>query len=136
MEQIDYWHTIPPLGVCANWKTTTGGALQIDWQSLKLMGRKLSDTLDAQPILETVLEPTERFGPPTIRNSNQGGQLTNKDQVLFKQIGNSSEHEREKPLIWQQYDRALISKSQNRVDLQSMNLVRSRRFCQQSIYVQ
>lgn len=43
----------------------------IDWYSRKLMGWKLSDTLDTQPVLEAVREATTRFGTPAILNSDQ-----------------------------------------------------------------
>ena len=60
----------------------------IDWHSRKLIGWKLSDTLDTQPILETVREAVERFGTPAILNSDQGSQFTSDEyKVLLKQLG-------------------------------------------------
>lgn len=59
----------------------------IDWYSRKLMGWKLSDTLDTQPVLEAVKEAVERFGIPAIINSDQGSQFTSDEyKDLLRQM--------------------------------------------------
>lgn len=59
----------------------------IDWYSRKLVGWKLSDTLDTTPVLEAVKEAVERFGTPGILNSDQGSQFTSTEyKNLLKQL--------------------------------------------------
>ena len=59
----------------------------IDWYSRKIMGWKLSDTLDTAPILTVVLETVEKHGAPAILNSDQGCQFTsNEYKALLKQL--------------------------------------------------
>lgn len=48
----------------------------IDWCSRKIVGWNLSDTLDLQPVLEAVRSAVDRFGTPSILNSDQGSQFT------------------------------------------------------------
>ena len=48
----------------------------IDWCSRKIVGWKLSDTMETAPVLETVREAVERNGVPAIINSDQGSQFT------------------------------------------------------------
>ena len=48
----------------------------IDWYSRKIVGWKLSDTLEAAPVMEAVREAVERNGVPAIINSDQGSQFT------------------------------------------------------------
>lgn len=59
----------------------------IDWYSRKIVGWKLSDTLDTTPVLEAVKEAVERFGTPGILNSDQGSQFTSTEyKNLLKQL--------------------------------------------------
>lgn len=59
----------------------------IDWYSRKIVGWKLSDTLDTTPVLEAVKEAVERFGTPGILNSDQGSQFTSAEyKNLLKQL--------------------------------------------------
>ena len=59
----------------------------IDWYSRKIVGWKLSDTLEAAPVLETVREAVERNGVPAIINSDQGCQFTSDDyKALLKSL--------------------------------------------------
>ena len=51
----------------------------IDWYSRKIVGWKLSDTLETAPVLETVREAVEHNGVPAIINSDQGSQFTSDD---------------------------------------------------------
>ena len=44
----------------------------IDWYSRKIVGWRLSDTLETAPVLKTVREAVERNGVPAIINSDQG----------------------------------------------------------------
>ena len=48
----------------------------IDWYSRKIVGWRLSDTLETAPVLKTVREAVERNGVPAIINSDQGSQFT------------------------------------------------------------
>ena len=59
----------------------------IDWYSRKIVGWKLSDTLEAAPVLEVVREVVERHGVPAIINSDQGSQFTSDDyKELLKSL--------------------------------------------------
>ena len=59
----------------------------IDWYSRKIVGWKLSDTLEAAPVLEAVREAVERNGVPAIINSDQGCQFTSDDyKALLKSL--------------------------------------------------
>lgn len=44
----------------------------IDWHSRLIVGWKLSDTLEATPVIECVREAVGRYGEPCIINSDQG----------------------------------------------------------------
>ena len=59
----------------------------IDWYSRKIVGWKLSDTLETAPVLEAVREAVERNGIPAIINSDQGSQFTSDDyRALLKSL--------------------------------------------------
>jgi putative transposase len=59
----------------------------IDWYSRKIVGWRLSDTLETAPVLKTVREAVERNGVPAIINSDQGGQFTSDDyKSLLKSL--------------------------------------------------
>lgn len=55
----------------------------IDWCSRKIVGWNLSDTLGVQPVLEAVRSAVDRFGTPTILNSDQESQFTSNE---YKQL--------------------------------------------------
>jgi putative transposase len=60
----------------------------IDWYSRYIVGWRLSDTLDAAPVMEVVNEAVERHGAPGIINSDQGVQFTSGDYVsLLAEFG-------------------------------------------------
>ena len=48
----------------------------IDWFSRKIMGWKLSDTLETESVLAAVRETVDKYGVPGIINSDQGCQFT------------------------------------------------------------
>ena len=48
----------------------------IDWHSRKIVGHRLSDTLDASEAIQAVQEAVARHGAPCIINSDQGSQFT------------------------------------------------------------
>ena len=48
----------------------------IDWYSRKIVGWELADTLEAYHVLEAVRNAVERYGAPSILNSDQGSQFT------------------------------------------------------------
>ena len=52
----------------------------IDWCSRKIVGWNLSDTLGLQPVLEAVRSAVDRFGTPSILNSDQGILIRNQGQ--------------------------------------------------------
>ena len=59
----------------------------IDWYSRKIVGWRLSDTLETAPVLKTVREAVERNGVPAIINSDQGSQFTSDDyKSLLKSL--------------------------------------------------
>lgn len=55
----------------------------IDWCSRKIVGWNLSDTLGLQPVLEAIRSAVDRFGTPSILNSDQGSQFTSNE---YKQL--------------------------------------------------
>lgn len=55
----------------------------IDWCSRKIVGWNLSDTLGLQPVLEAVRSAVDRFGTPSILNSDQRSQFTSNE---YKQL--------------------------------------------------
>ena len=57
----------------------------IDWYSRKIVGWKLSDTLETGNVLETVREAVERNGVPAILNSDQGSQFTSDEYKTLLQ---------------------------------------------------
>lgn len=59
----------------------------IDWYSRKIVGWKLSDTLETSSVLTTVREAVEHNGVPAIINSDQGSQFTSEDyKALLKSL--------------------------------------------------
>lgn len=110
MWRIDYWHTtlscigtrklavklrsgVVPWGgqlVRAYIKMECGHmylTATIDWYSRIIMGWELSDTLETAPVLETVRSAVERFGIPTILNSDQGSQFTSAEyKAILKSL--------------------------------------------------
>ena len=59
----------------------------IDWYSRKIVGWRLSETLETAPVLKTVREAVERNGVPAIINSDQGSQFTSDDyKSLLKSL--------------------------------------------------
>ena len=59
----------------------------IDWHSRFIVGWRLSDTLDAAPVVEAMREAIERYGVPGIINSDQGSQFTGTEYVaLLKEL--------------------------------------------------
>ena len=58
----------------------------IDWYSRKIVGWRLADTLETNHVLEAVRDAVERYGTPTILNSDQGSQFTsNEYRTLLKE---------------------------------------------------
>ena len=55
----------------------------IDWHSRFIVGWALSDTLDTAPVLKAVKQATERYGTPSIINSDQGCQFTSDEYTRF-----------------------------------------------------
>ena len=59
----------------------------IDWFSRKIVGWRLSDTLDTRPVLEVVENAVENYGIPAILNSDQGSQFTSDEyKRLLKEL--------------------------------------------------
>jgi len=59
----------------------------IDWFSRKIMGWELSDTLETATVLDAVRAAVDCFGTPSILNSDQGSQFTDKDyKALLKSL--------------------------------------------------
>ena len=59
----------------------------IDWYSRKIMGWRLSDTLETAEVLAAVKEAVNKHGAPAIINSDQGSQFTSTDyKALLKQL--------------------------------------------------
>lgn len=60
----------------------------IDWFSRKIIGWKLSDTLDTSEVIAAVRGATQTSGIPAIMNSDQGCQFTNGEyKQLMKELG-------------------------------------------------
>lgn len=57
----------------------------IDWFSRKIVGWKLSDTLETGSVLETVHKAVENNGVPAIINSDQGSQFTSDEYKTLLQ---------------------------------------------------
>ena len=55
----------------------------IDWYSRKIVGWRLSDTLETEEVVEAVKEAVAKYGSPGIINSDQGSQFTSKE---YKQL--------------------------------------------------
>jgi putative transposase len=55
----------------------------IDWYSRFIVGWELSDTLDTAPVLQAVQKAIEKYGAPSILNSDQGSQFTSEDYTTF-----------------------------------------------------
>lgn len=55
----------------------------IDWYSRFIVGWALSDTLDTAPALEALKAAVERYGTPSIINSDQGSQFSSNDYILY-----------------------------------------------------
>ena len=51
----------------------------IDWFSRKVVGWRLSDTLDTAPVIEAVKDAVAEYGAPGIINSDQGSQFTSNE---------------------------------------------------------
>ena len=59
----------------------------IDWYSRKIMGWRLSDTLETAEVLTTVKEAVKKHGAPAIINSDQGSQFTSTEyKALLKRL--------------------------------------------------
>ena len=59
----------------------------IDWFSRKIMGWKLSDTLETESVLAAVRETVDKYGVPGIINSDQGCQFTSTEyKALLKKL--------------------------------------------------
>jgi putative transposase len=60
----------------------------IDWCSRKIVGHRLSDTLDTSEVLYAVRVAVAKHGIPAILNSDQGSQFTSDDyKHLLKELG-------------------------------------------------
>jgi putative transposase len=60
----------------------------IDWYSRFIVGWALSDTLEAAPVLEAVEQAIQRYGTPSIINSDQGSQFTSGEYIeLLRSYG-------------------------------------------------
>ena len=60
----------------------------IDWYSRKIMGYKLSQTMNKDFIIKAVIDAVNTHGTPIIMNSDQGSQFTSPDYVdTLKQYG-------------------------------------------------
>lgn len=57
----------------------------IDWFSRFIVGFKLSDTLETTPVILAVQEAIDKYGVPSIINSDQGSQFTSEEYILFLQ---------------------------------------------------
>jgi len=53
----------------------------IDWHSRYIVGWALSDALDTAPVLDAVKQAMEKYGIPSIINSDQGVQFTSEDYI-------------------------------------------------------
>ena len=59
----------------------------IDWYSRKIVGWRLSDTLETAPVLKTVREAVKRNGVLAIINSDQGSQFTSDEAIINSDQG-------------------------------------------------
>ncbi len=57
----------------------------IDWYSRFIVGWALSDTLETAPVLEALKAAIERYGYPSIINSDQGSQFTSAEYIQYLQ---------------------------------------------------
>ena len=55
----------------------------IDWYSRFIVGWALSDTLETAPVLAALEQAIERYGTPSIINSDQGSQFTSAEYTAF-----------------------------------------------------
>ena len=55
----------------------------IDWTSRYIVGFALSDTLEAAPVVEAVRAAPEKYGIPSIINSDQGSQFSSDDYIAL-----------------------------------------------------
>lgn len=55
----------------------------IDWHSRFIVGWALSDTLETAPVLEALKTAMDKYGVPSIINSDQGSQFTSIDYTEF-----------------------------------------------------
>ena len=55
----------------------------IDWFSRFIVGWELADTLETAPVLGAVMKANERYGLPSILNSDQGSQFTSYDYMMY-----------------------------------------------------
>jgi putative transposase len=55
----------------------------IDWYSRCIIGWRLSDTLEAAPVLDAVKEAIARHGVPAVINSDQGSRFTSDEYVAL-----------------------------------------------------
>jgi putative transposase len=55
----------------------------IDWYSRFIVGWALSDTLQTAPVLQALEQAMERYGTPSIINSDQGSQFTGTEYTSF-----------------------------------------------------
>jgi putative transposase len=60
----------------------------IDLHSRFIVGRSLSNTMEASWVIATILEAIQRYGAPEIINSDQGSQFTSAEYVSFCQENN------------------------------------------------
>ena len=60
----------------------------IDWYSRFIVGWALSDTLEASPVIDALKQAMEKYGIPSIINSDQGSQFTSSEYMeLLKSLG-------------------------------------------------
>jgi putative transposase len=59
----------------------------IDWYSRYIVGRALSDTLDAAPVVEAVKKAVSIYGAPAIINSDQGSQFVSEAYINYLKVG-------------------------------------------------
>ena len=60
----------------------------IDWNSRRIVGHHLSDSLEVSNVVQAVRETVEKYGIPAIINSDQGSQFTSKEyKELLRSYG-------------------------------------------------